>query len=140
MTLPEPVSAPSRPEPDELLEVYAAHLQARGRRVWNNAIGPARRFLRRWPDPQAFAKAPLANRLGLEKQMHGFVIFLMVGGWLRPGYDYLLCHKLTRFWRDLEGTSVGTDLERFAVTAEQLGFGERSRIGTASQAVGRILL
>ena len=64
MTLPAPANAP-RLEPGELLDTYIALLRARGRRVWKNTVGPARRFLARWPDPQAFAAEPLETRLAM---------------------------------------------------------------------------
>jgi hypothetical protein len=79
MTLPAPVNAPSRPDPAELLDTYIALVRARGRRVWKNTVGPARRFLARWPDPQAFAAEPLEIRLAIPKPMQGFIAFLLCG-------------------------------------------------------------
>ena len=141
MTLPEPASAPpSRPDPAGLVDAYVAHLRARGRRVWKNSVGPARAFLRRWPDPQDFAAEPLDVRLGVPKPMLGFVAFVLVGGWLRPGYDYLIARRFTFLWRELDGTQVGADVERFAASAAELGFGPRTRAGMASQVAARLLL
>jgi integrase len=141
MTLPEPASEPSsRPDPDELLDAYIAYLRARGRRVWKNSVGPARAFLRRWPDPQDFAAEPIEVRLGVPKPMFGFMAFLLVGGWLRPGYDYLLARRFTFLWREFEGTKLGADVERFATAAAELGFGPRTRAGMASQVAARLLV
>ncbi len=141
MTLPEPVSAPrSRPDPAELLDAYIAYLRARGRRVWKNSVGPARAFLRRWPDPQDFAIEPLDVRLAVPREMFGFVAFLLVGGWLRPGYDYLIARKFSRLWREFEGTALATDVERFADAAAELGFGVRTRAGMACQVAARLLV
>ena len=136
----EPVSVPSRPEPAELLAAWVAHLRANRRRVWKNSVGPAERFLRRWPDPQRFADEPLDVRLGWPRTTYGFLDFLMVHGHLRPGYDYLLARKFSRLWSDLEQTAIGFDVARFAAVAEELGFGVRTRAGAASQAMGRVLL
>lgn len=141
MTLPEPASAPcSRPDPAELLDAYIAYLRARGRRVWKNSVGPARAFLRRWPDPADFAAEPLDVRLAMPREMFGFVAFLFVGGWLRPGYDYLIARKFSRLWREFEGTALAADVERFADAAAELGFGIRTRAGMACQVAARLLL
>jgi integrase len=134
-----PANAPS-PDPAELLRAWIAYLETRGRRVSKNTVGPARRFLRRWPDPQAFADEPLEVRLGLHETTFGFLSFLMVEGHLRPGYDFLLARKFSRLWSDLAPTAIGSDIDRFATTAEELGYGVRTRAGTSSQAMGRILL
>jgi integrase len=140
MTLPAPANAPARPDPAALLEAYVAHLRATGRRVWKNSVGPARRFLARWPDPQAFAAEPLATRLELPKPMQAFVAFSMIGGWLRPGYDYLIARRFTYLWREMNGTDLAADVERFAVAAEELGFSPRVRAGMASQIAARLLI
>jgi tRNA-2-methylthio-N6-dimethylallyladenosine synthase len=50
--------------------------------------------LRRWPIPQAWAGEPLPVRLGINPTVRAFVTFLMMHGWLRPGYDYLVARKL----------------------------------------------
>jgi integrase len=140
MTRPEPASALSGPDPAELLEAYIAQLRATGRRVWKNSVGPARRFLRRWPDPQSFADEPLEVRLGLSNATLGFVMFLLARGLLRPGYDYLIARRFTALWREMEGTALAADIERFTASAEELGFGPRTRAGMACQVIGRILL
>ncbi len=140
MTLPALVNAPSSPDPTELLDAYLAHLRATKRRVWKNSVGPARRFLRRWPDPGAFAAEPLEVRLGVPREMQGFVAFLLIDGHLRPGYDYLISRKFSRLWGELFATALGEDVHRFAAAAEELGFGVRTRAGAASQVMGRVLL
>jgi integrase len=140
MTLPAPANAPSRPEPAELLAAWAAHLRSKRQRVWKNSLGPARRFLARWPDPQGFAAEPLAVRLGIPKDLNRFVAFLVLHGYLRPGYDYLLSRKFSRLWGYLAATPLGAEIEHFAAAAEQLGFGARTRAGMASQVMGRVLL
>ena len=139
-TLPVPANAPRSPDPEGLVDAYTAYLRATGRRVWKNSIGPARRFLRRWPDPGSFAAEPLQVRLGIEHSMQGFVAFLLIHGHLRPGYDYLLARKFTRLWGELFAGTLGEDVRRFASTAEQLGFGVRTTAGAASQVIGRVLL
>lgn len=140
MTLPEPASAPSRPEPAELVEAYADHLKSRGRQVRKDSMGAARRFLRRWPQPQDFAGEPLEVRMGISGTTTRFVNFLMLSGHLQPGYDYLLSRKFTRLWVELASTDLGHDIQRFAAAAEELGYGVRTRAGAASQVMGRVLL
>lgn len=140
MTLPAPGNAPASPDPADLLDAYIALLRARGRRVWKNTVGPARRFLARWPDPQAFAGEPLETRLGIPKPMQGFLAFLLAGGHLQPGYDYLIARRFTFLWREVEGTDLAADVERFAAAAAELGFGPRTRAGMASQVAARLLI
>ena len=55
----------------------------------------ARTFLRRWPDPQRWADEPLDGAAGAASaDTRSFVMFLMLAGHLRPGYDYLIRRKL----------------------------------------------
>jgi len=92
--LPALASAPA-PEID-LLAAFTAHAARLGLRGVNQ-IPRARAFLRRWPDPQAWADEPLQVRLNSSN--NSVVMFLMLHGHLRPGYDYLVRRKLTSFWR-----------------------------------------
>ena len=105
-----------------------------------NRLRAARSFLRRWPDPQKWAEEPLETRLGLSTGTHSFVMFLMLGGYVRPGYDYLIRRKLTSFWRELPESPMAGDIDRFMTAAAELGFTERTRSGTASQVIGRLLI
>jgi integrase len=133
--------APSRrPVPAALLDGYAAHLRVTGRRVWQNSMGPARRFLRRWPDPQAFASEPLTVRLVQPNNAVPFVTFLMLSGHLRPGYDYLLARKFTSVWRELPSCPLHEDIVRFLDAAARLGYSPRVRSAIASQATIRLLV
>jgi integrase len=109
--------------------------------VSTGSLRPARKFLSRWPDPQAFAAEPLEARLEASTpDVQAFVAFLMVRGHLRPGYDYLLARHFTYLWRELEGSALGPDMERFVKAAAELGFARSSRTGTASQVVARVLV
>ena len=49
----------------ELLTMYLNHLTATGRGNVSYERA-AHRFFRTWPDPQAWAKSPLANRLAAD--------------------------------------------------------------------------
>ncbi len=97
-------------------------------------------FLRRWPNPQAWAAEPLATRLALPSVTCSFLMFLLLGGHLRPGYDYLLRRKLPSFWREAPHGPMATDLAQFLQAAEELGFTERTRTAVGSQVVGRLLI
>ena len=100
----------------------------------------ARSFLRRWPDPQAWADEPLATRLALPAGSRSFLMFLLLGGYLRPGYDYLVRRKLPSFWRELPHGPMAADMTSFLAAAAELGFTERTRVAVGSQVVGRLLI
>lgn len=100
----------------------------------------ARAFLNRWPDPQAWAAEPLQTRLALPTVSCSFLMFLLLGGHLQPGYDYLLRRKLTSFWREAPHGPMTADLTRFLDAAAELGFTERTRTAVGSQVMGRLLI
>lgn len=134
------VNAPNaEPSPSDLLVDYLEHLALTGR---GNAgyIQAARGFLRRWPIPQHWADEPLGVRLQAGSQTRPFLTFLMVHGWLRPGWDWLVERKLSSFWRDLVGSPLEADMTRFVEGAEEIGFTHTQAIRAASQSIGRILI
>jgi integrase len=123
----------------DLLAGYAAHLAGTGRGNCSYSQG-ARSFLRRWPDPQRWAAQPLDVRLAEGSQTLSFLMFLMVYGHLRPGYDYLVSRKLSSFWRDVAGTPLEPDMVRFRRGAEEIGYTPIQAVRVASQSVGRLLI
>ena len=135
--LPEPVSAPA---PDAgLVEAFAASAATRSRRGRSHLTAAAR-FAARWPDPAAWRAAPLAVRLATDPNAGAFLLFLMLHGHLRPGYDYLVARKLPSLWRALPGTPLEGDLACFGAAAAELGFTERTRSGIGSQVAARLLI
>jgi integrase len=128
------------PAPEvDLLAAYDEHCDRLGL-ISVNLRSAARTFLRRWPDPQRWADEPLASRLAVSHSTRSFVMFLMLAGHLRPGYDYLIRRKLSAFWRHLPPGPLANDLAGFLAAAEELGFTERTRSATASQVIGRLLI
>lgn len=128
------------PEPEvDLLAAFAARLSVVGK-ARRNQLNSAKRFLRRWPSPQAWAAEPLTVRLAIDDTHRTFLMFLLMGSHLRPGYDFLVLRKLTSFWRELPGSPIAEDVRRFLAAAEELGFTERTRVATASQVLGRLLI
>jgi len=123
----------------DLLAGFAEHAARLGLHGVNQQRA-ARSFLRRWPDPQAWASEPLQVRLALPDVSRSFLMFLLLGGHLRPGYDYLIRRKLTSFWRQLPPGPMAADLTRFLAAAAELGFTERTRSASASQVIGRLLI
>jgi len=117
--LPATVSAPAAEPPASILAAYAAH-RARSGRGNILCYRAARSFLRRWPDVQAWASLPLPLRLAAYHNTRPFVTFLMVSRRLRPGWDYLMARKLSSFWRDLDGSALQLDLDRFMAAARGL--------------------
>lgn len=134
------VNAPAaEPDPVALCSDYAAHLARtdRGNVAYERA---ARAFLRRWPQVQTWAALPLSRRLAAGSATRPFITFLMVAGWLRPGYDYLLARKLSSLWRDVVGTRLDDELARCIAAAQRLGFTQRQASAVASQIIARLLI
>ena len=136
--MPPALAYAPAPEVD-LLAAYDEHCDRLGL-ISVNLRSAARTFLRRWPDPQRWADEPLAVRLTVSHPTRSFVMFLMLTGHLRPGYDYLIRRKLPVFWRHLPPGPLAEDLAGFLGAAAELGFTERTRSATASQVVGRLLI
>jgi integrase len=132
-------SAAAVEPPGGQLGAYATYLArvGHGNPAYEQA---ARSFVRRWPDPRAWAARPLAVKLQANSSTRPFIMFLMVTQRLRPGYDYLVARKLSSFWRYLAGSPLQPDLDRFVAAATQLGFSERMASGIASQVVARLLI
>jgi site-specific recombinase XerD len=103
-------------------------------------MSAARSFLGRWPNPQDWADQPLPRRLAAEQHLQPFLLFLMVNGRLRPGYDYLAARKLVNFWREIAGSPLEDDMTRFRHTAQSLGYTPGQSLRAASQSVGRLLI
>ena len=96
----------------DLLAAFQAHTARLGLHGVNQDKA-ARGFLRHWPDPQAWADEPLATRLALPPGTRSFLMFLLLGGHLRPGYDYLVRRKLPSFWRELPHGPMAADMTGF---------------------------
>jgi integrase len=143
---PATASAPSngaaaRPLPAEpqLLEGYVAALAARG--AGNRSfLGAARAFLRRWPDPQAWAEQPLPVRLSAGSAVRPLLTHLMLAGYLRPGYDYLLERKLSAILREAHTSRLAGDVTRFLSAAIELGHSPQTAAGLTSQVAVRMLI
>ncbi|MGZ4620139.1 MAG: tyrosine-type recombinase/integrase [Frankiaceae bacterium] len=137
--LPAIASARAVEAPADVLAAYTVHLArtGRGNIAYERA---ARAFLRRWPQVQGWADVALRARLAAGTSTRPFITFLLVSRRLRPGYAYLLARKLSSFWRDLAGSALQPDLDRFVAAARQLGFSERVASGVASQVVARVLI
>jgi integrase len=126
-------------DPQAVYEAYRAHLARTGRGNSAYCQG-ARTFLRRWPDPRDWASEPLAVRCAANTSTRPLITFLMLHGYLRPGYDYLLERKLSSLWREIDASPIGADLAQFTTAATRLGFTERVRSATGSQAPARLLI
>lgn len=124
---------------EDLLAAYLGHLQATGRGNVSYERA-ARRFFRTWPDPRGWAAQPLADRLAEDKATRPVVTFLMLHQGLHPGYDYLLERKLSPLWREIEGSPLQAEIDRFLAAAETLGFTMRTRLATGSQVPARLLI
>jgi hypothetical protein len=124
----------------ELFAEFVRYLQRTGRRcvLFQEA---ARQFLVRWPDIEGWASLPLDDRLHGNAHQRPFLMFLMLHGYLHPGYDFLLARrKLPSLWRELPLSPMAADVGRFTSAAGELGFTERVRSGIASQVTARLLI
>jgi integrase len=124
---------------EDLLTAYLDYLHATGR---GNASyeRAARRFFRAWPDPRAWAAQPLADRLADDSSTRPVITFLMLHQNLQPGYDYLLHRKLSPIWREINGSPLQAEIDRFLDAAANLGFTMRTRLATGSQVPARLLI
>lgn len=124
---------------DDIYHAYLAELARTGR---GSApyYSSARTFLQRWPNPQDWASEPLELRLSANSSTRPFITFLMLHDYLRLGYDYLLERKISSLWREIDASPIGGDLARFLSTARELGFSQRVRTATGSQAPARLLI
>lgn len=135
-----PVKTAVPPRAVPIYDAYRACLAGRG--VGNKTFeSGARCFLARFPDPQAWADLPLAERLaGTRPHLQPLLNFLMLHGHLRPGYDYLLDRKLTVILREAAVSPLGPDVQRFLAGGEALGYSVRARTGMASEIAVRMLI
>ena len=102
-------------------------------------LGAARAFLARWPDPQAWAEQPLPVRLSAGSAVRPLLTYLMLAGYLRPGYDYLLERKLSAILREAKASPWrGCDPIPFRAT--ELGYSPQIAAGLASQVAVRMLI
>ncbi|MCC3317924.1 tyrosine-type recombinase/integrase [Nocardia africana] len=124
---------------DAIYHLYLAELARTGR---GSApyYSAARTFLQQWPNPQDWAREPLEVRLSANSSTRPFITFLMLHDLLRPGYDYLLERKVSSLWREIDASPIGGDLAEFLTTAHRLGFTQRVRTATGSQAPARLLI
>jgi len=122
-----------------IYEGFVADIEASGRER-DLSTNAARRFLVRWPVPSAWADQPLERRLGGDGHAKPFVIFLMLHGHLRPGYDFLVRRKLPSIWREAARSPMGPQLDHFLAAAAELGFTHRTRLAIGSQVIARLLI
>ena len=85
-------------------------------------MGAARAFLARSPDPQRWAEQPLPVRLSAGSAVRPLLNYLMLAGYLRPGYDYLLERKLSAILREAKASPLADDVTRFLSAATELGY------------------
>jgi len=132
-----PASAPAA---RELIDSYMAHLAQTGRQSDTRYEHAAERFFRQWPDPMAWAAEPLGVRRRARGRVRTVLMFLMLHGHLRPGYDYLLDITLLPLWRELPASPLQTDLERFRAASRELGFTSQVSKGAAGLVAARLLI
>ncbi|MCC3316728.1 integrase [Nocardia sp. 852002-20019_SCH5090214] len=129
----------ARSDADDIYHLYLAEL-ARSGRGSAPYYSSARTFMQQWPHPQDWAHEPLEVRLSANSSTRPFITFLMLHNLLRPGYDYLLERKISSLWREIDASPIGGDLAEFLTTAHRLGFTQRVRTATGSQAPARLLI
>ncbi len=130
------------PNAESLPDPYDAFVDWLARRGVGNPtfFTGARNLLRRFPDPQAFTTQPLEARLAEPNHVRPMLNFLMLHGYLRPGYDYLLERKLVGVVKEGLRSPIGPDIAAFLGAAEQLGYSRQVSNAMASQAAVRMLV
>jgi integrase len=136
------MSAAAWPIPEDTTDLYDGFVEWLARRRVGNPsfFTGARSLLRRFPDPQGFAALPLASRLAEAGHVRPMLTFLMLHGYLHPGYDYLLERRLAGVLKEGALSPIGADIATFLGAAEQLGYSLRAREAMASQAPVRMLI
>ena len=132
--------APEASAQRALIDAYLAYLARIGRNSDVRYERAAERFLERWPDPMDWAAEPLSVRRQARQRVRRFVMFLLLHGHLRPGYDYLLDVTLLALWRELPVTPLHGDLERFRAAARELRFVEAACKNSACMVAARLLI
>jgi integrase len=127
------------PRGEQLLSGYLAALAARGAGNRRFLVA-ARAFLARWPDPQSWAEQPLPVRLSAGSSVRPLLNYLMLAGYLRPGYDYLLERKLPAVLREAHASPLAADLTRFLSATTELGYTAKVAAGLASQVAVRMMI
>ncbi|CAG4933606.1 hypothetical protein [Acidithrix sp. C25] len=92
------------------------------------------------PDLETLSDLPLSLRLTEFPKAGRFLLFLMLHGYLHPGYDYLVERKLCGFWHELEASPIKSDIDSFLLGAQKAGFSEKVSIRVASQTIARLLI
>ena len=87
-----------------------------------------------------WAAEPLDVQLAASPSARPLITFLLLHGHVRPGYGYLLGTKVLEPVAGAGRIRAGPDLDRFLDAARRLGFSERHRLATASQAAARLLI
>jgi integrase len=136
-----PLALASAPEREcDLVDAFVAHLRATGRQCDGRFTHVAERFFARWPDPAGWAAEPLEVRLGVCARTRQLLIFLMLHGHLRPGYDYLLSRTLISLWRELATSPLNSDMQRFLAATRELGYSDSGARGAAGLVCARVLI
>ncbi|MGC9156389.1 MAG: tyrosine-type recombinase/integrase [Ferrimicrobium sp.] len=130
------------PHDENLPDPYDAFVNWLAQRGVGNQtfLTGARNLLHRFPDPQTFTGQPLEDRLAEPNHVRPMVNFLMLHGYLHPGYDYLLERKLVGVIKDGLQSPIGPDITSFLNAAERLGYSRRVSEAMASQAMVRMLI
>ena len=131
---------PAAPAPGVLIDAYVAYMARTGNRTDSRYRHAAQRFLERWPDPVDWAAEPLVVRRQAQKRTRTLVTFLMLHGYLRFLYDYLLDVTLLSLWRKLPESPLYGDLERFRTAARELGFTEAVSKACSCMIAARLLI
>lgn len=136
---PAPAPAPAAAPGGQLVDAYDAWLSATGRGS-ASYIAAAAAFVRRWPVAQAWADEPLPRRLAEHSGTRPFLTFLMLHGWLRPGYDWLATRKIGGLVELAGHSPLAGDVDRFLAGADELGFSASTRAHAAGRIAVRLLI
>ena len=121
------VERPAGSREDHLLAQYDEHMAhlPLGLPATRYRRAGARRLLQRLAGRDWHSPSIASELQDIDRYEFCFLTFLLLFGYLRPGYDYLFSRKFTSMVREAAYSPLGRAVEAVARCGRELGFGKR---------------